>query len=268
MKEFYREYFTGNFERIPEGYMSWQHILVILLFVGPAVYLAIHLGKKYRNEEYKIKLKPIAIAAVLIDSFELLKIVLYCINAHSISALLGNLPLFLCSILLFSLPLAAFTKGRFQQAMIDFTLIFGFLAGSVGIAAAVQIYNGYPVVHFHPICSAITHTISLFASIYIISARLATLKRENIWIVTTSFAVFMFMALIANILQGGQYNYMFMWRSDGTPFIIFENLFGAPSVLYIISDILLMFSYLAAAYGVSYLIMGSSKKRQLVSAGN
>ena len=47
------------------------------------------------------------------------------------------LPLFLCSIQLFTLPLAAFTKGRLKNASLDFVLIFGLLGfPALGVAGA------------------------------------------------------------------------------------------------------------------------------------
>lgn len=263
MKEFFNEYFTGNFTRTAEGYMSWQHILVTVLFVGTAIFLAMTLGKKNKNESLDKKIKVIMVAAILIDAFEIIKLTLYCISGHSIGVLLGNLPLFLCSLQLIALPLAAFSKNRLQESMLDFVLIFGLLGGSVGIAAAVHVYEYYPVIHFHTMVSATTHTISLFASLYIIFSRLVSLKKENIWIVSTVFASFVFIAEMTNILQGGRYNYMFLWRSDGTPFIMFENLFTAPSFLYTMSCIILMSLYLVAFYFISYLIMKKSHKQRL-----
>ena len=83
------------------------------------------------------------------------------------------LPLFLCSIQLITIPLAAFTKGKIKEASLDFVLIFGILGAVFGTVGATQIYNANPVFSMDPIVSAITHSISGFASLYISAAPLA-----------------------------------------------------------------------------------------------
>ena len=123
-----REFFGfGGYQRTPEGYMSWQHLLFVTLLILTAVFLAIFLGRKNRHRPLEERNKVLVVAAIAIDAFELFKIVLLCFREHNPMHWLTNLPLFLCSIQLIALPLAAFSKGRIKEAALDFVSIFGVL---------------------------------------------------------------------------------------------------------------------------------------------
>lgn len=75
------------------------------------------------------------------------------------------LPLFMCSIQLITIPLAAFTKGRIKEASLDFVFIFGALGAVLGTYFAGNNYASYPVISFDNVNSGITHAISGFAAL-------------------------------------------------------------------------------------------------------
>lgn len=226
MKEFFG---IGGFQREPEGAWSWQHILFVSLMLLTAIGLAIYLGKTFRNKEQSSKNKVLIWAAILIDGFELIKIIVNC-SIDGFAAMRVMLPLFLCSIQLVTIPLAAFSKGKIQEASLDFVMMFGILGGVFGTVGAVQNYNAYPVLSMPNVVSAITHCISAFASLYIMIAKMGSMKKENLWITLTILGGFTVAALIANLAL--DYNYMFLMNHDGTPYVIFWNLVGGNPVLY------------------------------------
>ena len=156
------------------------------------------------------------------------------------------LPLFLCSIQLIAIPLAAFSKGRIREASLDFVMIFGILGGVLGTVGAVQNYNAYPVLSMPNVVSAITHSISAFASLYIMIAKMRSMKMENMWITLTILGGFTVAALIANFAL--DYNYMFLMSHDGTPYVIFWNLVGGIQVLYTITVIAIFVVYILGFY--------------------
>ena len=78
MKEFFG---WGGFTREPEGYMSWQHLLFVTSLMVVMIGLAIWLGVLNRRRPIKKRLGVIAVAAILIDSLELFKIVLFCLRS-------------------------------------------------------------------------------------------------------------------------------------------------------------------------------------------
>lgn len=220
----------GGYHRIPEGAWSWQHILFTSIMVSIMIFLGFFLGIKFKNNQ-KLKNRTIMIAAIFIDSIEIFRVTILCIRSgNPFDTIIHVLPLFLCSIMLIALPLAAFSKGRLKEASLDFVLIFGFIAGVFGTVGAAQDYNAYPVLSLDNVCGALTHCTSGFSSLFIGITGMASLKIKNMWI---SFAILLgvvSLAQIANIII--PYNYMFLERDDGTPYSIFFNMVNGNLILY------------------------------------
>ena len=179
MKEFFG---IDGYIRPAEGFLSWQHLLFVGILLSVMVILAVGLGKRNRFASPAQKNRVLIGAAILIDGLELFKIALLCYRDGSAEPILRTLPLFLCSIQLITIPLAAFSKGRVREASLDFVCIFGILGAVLGTIGAGQNYNAYPVLSFDNVVSGLTHTISGFASLYIMIAGLASMKKENIGI--------------------------------------------------------------------------------------
>ena len=248
-----REFFgIGGYMREPEGYLSPAHLIFVSSLMLVMIAAAVAIGFVFRKKSREEKLRVIAAAAILMDSIELFKIVLVCWRVHSFSHILIVLPLFLCSIPLFTLPLAAFGKGRIQEASLDFTFIFGLLIAFLGTYGAGQNYAAYPVLGFDNIVSGITHAISGFAALYIAISGLLSMKRENIGISFAILGSFCAAAYVADILI--PYNYMFLMRGDGTPYDIFYNLVNGSKVLYPLIVVFLFLIYISCFYAVFFLI--------------
>ena len=255
-----REFFgIGGYQRAPEGFLSWQHLLFVTLLLASTAVLAVVLGKKNRGRDMKTAVFPLAVAGILIDVLELCMIVFRCFREGDPWNWLYSLPLFMCSIPLFAIPMAAFTRGRLKEASLDFVSIFGMLAAVMGTYGAGNNYGTYPVLGIDNVHSGITHAIAGFASLYILVAGLASMKRRNIWISFSIITAFCAVAYAADILI--PYNYMFLMRGDGTPYDIFYGLTGGSPVLYPLTVLLLFFAYIAAFYLVFYLISGKRRKK-------
>ena len=255
MKEFFG---FGGYQREPEGYFSWQHLLFVTSLMVVMVVLAAVLGKKNKDKSAEEKNKVLIVAAIAIDAFELLKIIVVCLRSDAgFGQILYLLPLFLCSIQLIALPIAAFSKGRLKEAALDFVFVFGILGAILGTYGAGQNYNAYPVLSFTNVVSGITHSISGFASLYIMICGLGKLKRKNMWITFSILISFCVAAFVANALL--DYNYMFLRRGDGTPYDIFYNLVGGNAVLYPVIVVALFLLYITGFYFVHHLI--EKKKR-------
>ncbi len=258
MKEFFG---IGGFQRVPEGAWSWQHILFVSLMLIATFTLAIWLGKIYRNKEEKSKNKVLIWAAILIDGFELIKIIVNC-SIDGIEAMRTMLPLFLCSIQLITIPLAAFSRGRVKEAALDFVMTLGIIGGVFGTVGAAQNYNAYPVLSMPNVVSAITHCISVFASLYIMISGMISMKKRNIGITYGILTFFCIAAYIVNHLI--DYNYMFLMRGDGTPYDIFYNLVSGHPVFYPLIVVGLFLIYIAAFYGIYFFIQKKKKKVEIV----
>ena len=259
MKEFFG---FGGYTRAPEGFLSWQHLTFVTFLMAVMVTLAVCIGLKYKTRGDKEKNLPLIIAAIMIDGFELFKIVLMCIRGGNPWGWLYELPLFLCSIQLITIPLAAFSKGRVKEAALDFVFIFGILGAVLGTYGAGQNYGCYPVLSFDNVVSGITHSISGFASLYIAISGMASMKKKNIPITFAILFSFCIAALSANAIL--DYNYMFLRRGDGTPYDIFYNLVGGNQILYPMVVILLFVLYIVVFHYVYDLCKNGKKKEACV----
>ena len=247
MKEFLG---IGGYTRAPEGFFSWQHLAFVTGLMIVMTVLAIVFGRSHRKMSIEGKNKPLLWAAILIDGFEIFKIVICCIRNGS-SGITLNLPLFLCSIQLITIPMAALCKGRLNEASLDFVMIFGILGALAGTYGAAQNYGCYPVLSMDNVVSGITHSISGFASLYIAISGMASMRKKNIWITFTILAGFCIAAYVANIIL--DYNYMFLMAGDGTPYEILYSLVGGSKVFYPLGVVALFLIYIVAYYGVFYL---------------
>lgn len=242
-----REFFGfGGYQRPAEGFMSWQHLTFVSALIVIMIASAVLLGLKNKNATEKAKNRVLIAAALLIDGFEIFKIVLMCFRSHDPMAWLYDLPLFLCSIQLITIPLAAFSRGRVKEAALDFVFIFGILGAVLGTYGAGNNYGTYPVLSFDNVVSGITHSISGFASLYIVISGMTSMKKKNIPITLSILSGFCIAAYIANVTI--DYNYMFLMRGDGTPYDIFYNLVGGNQIAYPIIVVLLLFIYIVAFY--------------------
>lgn len=256
MKEFFG---FGGFQREPEGWLSPEHLIFATSFISVMIFLAIFLGIRYRNRSYEEKNKIIIWSALLIDGFEIFKIIMGCITSGDPLDFLNNLPLFLCSIQLITLPVAAFSHGRLKEASLDFVFIFGMLGALTGIYGAAQNYGAYPVLSFPNVISAITHSISGFASLYIVVSGMSSMKIKNAWISLSILGTFGVLAYIANLALGT--NYMFLMQDDGTPYFIIYNLVKGNRVAYPILVILTLVIWICIYYGIFYYLEKRKAKK-------
>lgn len=225
----------------PQGAYSIEHLIFVGSLLLCMTILAIILGLKYRKRSETVKNKVLIWAAILINGFELFKIAFNLGCSDDGMSWTRDLPLFLCSIQLIAIPLAAFSKGKLHEAAKDFVFIFGILGAILGTIGAAQNYNAYPVLSFPNVVSGITHSISGFCSLYIGISGMASMKKKNKRIVLGILLGFCIAAYTANLIL--DYNYMFLMNHDGTPYSIIYNLVNGNKILYPVIVVLLFVLY-------------------------
>ena len=257
----------GGYTRPIEGYLSWQHLVMVSTFMVAAIALGVVLGLLFRKKEYVQRNKVLIGAAIAMDSVELFKIILMAIRAGSIANLLCTLPLYMCSIQLIVIPIAAFSHGRLKEAALDFVFIFGILGAAAGTFGSAYNFNHRPCFCFDNLVSMTTHWIAGFSSIYIGFSNMQSMKKKNIWIVCAILMVFFFAALFVDYVipvpaSAGYeksipfFNYMYLRLPEGTPYKMF--CYPSPEnpnpFLYLLVVLGLFALYLAVFYGGYYLI--------------
>ena len=214
------------------------------------------LGRKYKNKSVAQKNRVLAVTAFLIDGVELFKILILCLRYEDPWYWRFVLPLFLCSIQLIAIPLAAFSKGRLKEAALDFIVIFGLLGAILGTYFAGNNYGAYPVLSLDNVSSGITHTMAGFASLYILISGLCSMRKKNIPVTAAILGVFCVLAYLANLLW--DCNYMFLSQGDGTPYDLVYNFVNGNPVLYPLCVVGLFVVYIALYYHIYFAVQ---KKR-------
>lgn len=238
----------GGYQRAAEGFLSWQHLAFVTFLNAVMVVAAVVLGRRMRKREMAQRVRVLAAAAIWADGIEIVKIVLLCIRHSNPWHWLYELPLFMCSIHLIAMPLAAFARGRLKEAALDFLWIFGLMGAVLGTYGAGNNYAAYPVLSLDNVVSGLTHCLTGFASLYILFAGMVNMKKENIGITFGIITGFCAAAYAANRLL--DYNYMFLMRADGTPYEILFRLANGSPVLYPLGVAALFFIYIAAFYAI------------------
>ncbi len=254
MKEFFG---YGGYTRPAEGYLSWQHITFVSALMVIMTGLAVYFGLKNRNREYGNKNKVIIISAIAINFFELSKIITICVRSGDPLKWIYELPLFMCSMQLVTIPLAAFSKGRIKEAALDNVFIFGTLGAVFGTYFAGNNYSVYPVLSFDNVVSGITHSISGFTSLYIAISGMVSMKKKNVLLNYSIITCFSIAAYVVNRII--DYNYMFLIRGDGTPYDIAYNIVNGNTVLYPLFVVFLFILYISVFYYVYFLVQRKRK---------
>ncbi|MBQ2953540.1 MAG: YwaF family protein [Clostridia bacterium] len=255
-----REFFgIGGYRRVPEGYLSVEHLMFVTTLLAVMALLAVLLGRRNRHRSEEEKNAVLLGAAVAINAFEMVKIVVRCME-HGVQEILYLLPLFLCSVQLIAIPLAALSRGRLREAAMDFVVIFGPVGALLGTYAAGQNYACYPVLSADNVISGLTHGISGFTALYILISGMASMKRSNVPVTYAIILSFCVPAYVMNHVI--DYNYMFLVRGDGTPYDILYNLVGGSGLLYPLGVVGLFLLYITAYYQVYYLVRRALGRRR------
>lgn len=251
----------GGYNRLAEGFLSWQHLLFVSILNAVSIILAFWYGNRMRSRTEAEKNHVLAVTGVAVNVIEILKIVLVCISTQNPLAWLNNLPLFLCSVQLIAIPLAAFSHCRLREAALDFVCIFGLLGAILGTYCAGNNYGSYPVLSLDNMASGLTHVMSGFASLYIMIAGMASLKKENIGV---TFAILLSFCLAAHIANHWlECNYMFLMAGDGTPYDILYRLVDGHPVLYPLGVVGLFLIYICVYYRVCALLRSRRRKHRM-----
>ena len=236
----------NGYVREPEGFLSWQHLTFVSSLMLCMIVLAAIFGKRRRGENFGRQNRVLIVTAILMDGIELLKILLSCIIGGDPMGWLHDLPLYMCSIQLITLPLAAFSRGRLREAALDFVCIFGIIGALMGTYGAGNNYSCYPVISFDNVFSGVTHAIAGFASLYIMISGMAPMRRKNIGI---TFAIITGFGVAAYIVNHAiDMNYMFLIRGDGTPYDILYDLVSGNKLFYPLGVIALFYVYIILFY--------------------
>ena len=254
----------NGYQREAEGFLSWQHLTFVSFLLVCTVTLAMLLARRHAGSDDRTHSRTLLIAAIVMDGVEIIKVALQCTLGGDPFAWLNSLPLYLCSIQFFTLPLCALAKGRLRASALDFVAMFGMLGAVLGTYCAGNNYACYPVLSFDNVVSGVTHSAAGFASLYIMLTGMARMHKRNMGIACGLILLFSALSYAVNLPLGT--NYMFLMRGDGTPYDLLFNLVPGSPVLYPLGVVGLLLVYIFAAYQLHALVCRLREKRTVAKA--
>ena len=250
------EWFVLNEGRVIEPFFSKAHIFTVTFFLFHCVVILFYLGRKYKDNPKAIE-KIMKVVAFIMISLYVLEITrsitanihkgLDLTTAKGLKTLRGmivnNVPLYLCDVAIWAIPIIAFTKGKARTICSDFMAIWGLPMGIIGTYLAGNIFGVVPVFSFDGLLAIFLHVVPAAFTVFLYVTKLASLERKNILMDVIAFTAFMTFVLIYdyifNPLNGT--NFMFFFHGEGTPFDLFKPY--VPLVVYQIIVFVLYFSY-------------------------
>lgn len=245
----------GKYEAV--GLFSTTHLIsIVVLFF--AMLLAVFLTKKMSRKCYLIVLR---VFAIVFTCLELFKIgwTWWCLNNFILDAWL---PLFFCSLFIYSLWLTWFKQKKIQDLGLSFIGIGCIIGGIAFIIFPTTSFRWFPIWHFQCLYSMIYHSAMVYAGIMCIVTKSINVNVKTV--LRYCLFTFVFMALATGINLICNSNLMFTNNPGAIPLELLHIIYNFNPYLY--SLIILISHTVALGFtmlGVIKLIEKIIKNKQI-----
>ena len=220
----YGGFFT--YKSFLEGYSGQDYMGTgQFVFLGVAI-LAIILAsvfmRKISRKKIDVFLKVLAIAIPLLEISKIAIESYFDIKSGAGFNFSGLLPLYTCSLFIYTLPVAAFAKGKARECCLSFLTTIGIFAGLTNFVMA-PILNTYPFFNFHTFVSLNFHFWMVFTGIFLISTKYYVPKWSDIFKGIIPLAILSLFAIPVNYALSAHYgwsvDYMLYYSGNGAPLL-------------------------------------------------
>lgn len=193
-----------------------------MIIVGVTLFFVFKLMKHLSKEKTDFIIKAVAIALPMIEGLKV--IWLYSVGQTDFVKLL---PLHLCGMQVFFIPIAVFTELRGFKELVYCTSILG---GIAAIVYPVGVVDTYPIIHFQTIHTFVFHFILIFIPVALIKFKGFRPEIKNY---PKLLGIFLGTAGVAAFVDFKfDQNYMFLNTPPvGTPLEEIFNVFGSETYL-------------------------------------
>ena len=186
------------------------------------IILASVLLRKISHKKIDILLK---ILAVLIPFLDILKITVesyFDITGGHGFNFSGLIPLYTCSIFVYTLPIAAFGRGKAREYTLSFVTTIGIFAGLTNFVMA-PILNTYPFFNFHTFVSLHLHFWMVFTGIFLIATGYYVPRWADVFKSMVPLAAWSLVAIPVDYALSAYYgwsvDYMLYYSGNGAPLL-------------------------------------------------
>ncbi len=173
----------------------------------------------------------------------------------------GILPIYTCSLVMYSLPFAAWGKGLVKRAALSFLTTIGLLYGAIGVVYCNGL-NFYPFWTFGAFYSLYFHSAMFFTGVFLLMTRFHELEWKDALLALIPILLLSAIAIPVNYAIGS--DYMLVYSGGGVP--LYEDLAEALAnkglrFVYTIIMLLTHIPLAAVVIAVYKLLRKCSKKR-------
>ena len=195
------------------------------IFLGLATLAIILVCVFFRNISHKkvdVFLKVLAIAIPLLEIIKIATESYFDIKGGHGFNFSGLLPIYTCSIFIYTLPVAAFAKGKARECALAFLTSIGIFAGLTNFVMA-PILNTYPFFNFHTFVSINFHFWMVFTGAFLISTKYYVPNWADIFKGMIPLTIVSFIAIPVNYALSAHYgwsvDYMLYYSGNGAPLL-------------------------------------------------
>ncbi len=248
----------GTYQAV--GLFSTTHIISIFVcFVLIAIVVVLT-----RHMTSKVYFKLLKVLAVVITLLEAFKICWSLING--ISNLDSWLPLYFCSLFIYSLWFSASNNNKLRDFGLSFIALAGIVCGAIFIISPSTSFRTYPIFHFQCIYSMIYHSIMVYCGIMCFITKSIKVDLRVVLRYVIFCAIFMTMAVIVNLVFDT--NMMFISNPYAIPLPFLATIYEFSHILY---SILIIVAHMSigfivwGVYSLSVKIKKSHHKNEKLS---
>lgn len=209
-----------------EGYNGQDYMgLGQFIFLGIATLVIILASVLLRKVSHKKIDTLLKVLAVLIPFLDILKITIesyFDITGGHGFNFSGLIPLYTCSIFVYTLPIAAFGRGKAREYTLSFITTLGIFAGLTNFVMA-PILNTYPFFNFHTFVSLHLHFWMVFTGIFLIATGYYVPRWADIFKSMVPLTAMSVLAIPVDYALSAYYgwsvDYMLYYSGNGAPFL-------------------------------------------------
>lgn len=195
------------------GMFTTAHIVLIVLVYLLAIFLPVLL-RKAKRRNITIFLRVLSIAMVVWEATKITWESYFDVTTGQGFNYGGILPLYTCSLFIYMLLVAAWTRGRVQKIALSFITTIGLLYGAIGVVYCNGL-NWYPLFSFGGLYSFLFHSTMLVTGTFLLITQYHKSEwKDSLWAMIPILLLAIF-AIPANYRWNA--DYMLLHTGGGVP---------------------------------------------------
>lgn len=238
-----------------EDYFSTTHIVFMVLATLLIIFLCV-LCRNMKNKTLETYLKVLSIIVPIIETIKIIWESYWDIKFGYGFNITGLLPLYTCSMFIYTLPLAAWCKGKVKDCAICWLSTIGLFGGLTNFYITVILHT-YPFFTFATFISLYFHFFMVLTGLLIVVSK----YKKYQWIdgIKAYIPLAIFSVLVIPVDYILKADYMLYYSGWGAPILPSLANFFASHNLRFIYTIIVLLAYLGIAYLFVSIYKGISK---------